>query len=141
MPRPNGAISGQAVRSLRGINGARNRKRTQVKIIVGIAFVIHDWSDYVRAIKGVAAPAVVVPEIIVQVERLSALQRKNAVQAPAILQLLHAAATIGELVGKVPREAVRDVEIRWTILKPRLSAVIGLGSVRLEIFAVAGVVE
>ena len=92
-------------------------------------------------IKGVAAAAVVIPEVVIQMEWLSTLESHNAVQTPTVLQLLHASAAIGEVVGEIPGEAMRDVEVRRAIFQARASAVVGLGRVGLEIFAVAGVVK
>src|SRR5258708_17019590 len=120
---------------------ARNGKRTQIKKIERVALVIDDRPNYIRPIKGVTAAAVVILEVVVEVEGLAALQSGNTVNAPSVLQLLHAAAHGWEVVGEIPSQAVRDVEVGRTVFELRLGAVVGLSGVGFEIFAVAGVVE
>ena len=70
------------------IDGARNRERSEIQIMIGIALVIDDGADDIGTIEGVAAATVVIPEVVIQVEGLSALQSENAVESPTVLQLL-----------------------------------------------------
>ena len=72
MPRADLAIGGQP-RGDSDIGSARDRERTQVEIVIGITLVINDGTHDIGAIKSVPAAAVIVPEVVIEVERLSAL--------------------------------------------------------------------
>src|SRR5262249_54426938 len=124
-------------------NGYATRygERAQIKIVIRIALLISDRSYNIGTVERIAAFAVVIPEVVVGMEWLSTLQSENAVDAPAILQCLHAATAVRELITEVPGEAVRNVEAGRTIFQPRACAVVGLGLVWFEVFTVAGVIE
>ena len=69
----------------------KSRKLQRITLVVIVTGPITSGRS-----KRVSAATIVIPEVVVQVERLAALQRDDAVRAPAIRQLLHAAAPIWE---------------------------------------------
>ena len=103
--------------------------------------MVVDRSDHIWPVKSVAAAAVIVLEVVIELEGLAILQCQHAVESPPILQALPATAHLGKLIGKVPSKALRDVEVGWSILELRIIAVVGLGGIGLEVFAVAGIVQ
>ena len=103
--------------------------------------MIDDGADDIGAIKAVAAAAEVVLKVVVKMERLAGLEAYRAIEAPAILEFAEAAAHFRELVAEDPGKALADVEIGIAVFELGLGAVVGLGGVGLEVFAVAGIVE
>src|SRR5580704_680377 len=116
------AIAGDAVRASRRIHRARNRKGAQLHELARVAVVLNDGSDDVRPIVAIAAAAEVIFAVVVELEGLSTLQSKNAVQTPTVLQLLHAATHLGELIREIPGEALWQIEVRGTVLPLRTGA-------------------
>src|SRR5271166_1456481 len=106
-----------------------------------MVFVVYDWAHYVGTIEAVATAAIVVLAVVVQSKGLAALQRHRAIEAPAVLQRLHASSHPGQFIHKDPGEAMGDVEIRGTLLGPGVVTVLGLGGIDYEILKVARVVQ
>src|SRR6266566_1575615 len=120
---------------------AGDGKRTELDEIVGISRVVYNWSHSIRTVVPFTASAEVILEIVVELERLAALQRHRAVEAPAVLQLLPVAARLGEVIRKDPREAVRHIEVRWPVFEFRPRAVVRLCRIRLKVLSIARIVE
>src|SRR5215469_13058932 len=103
--------------------------------------MVDNRSDNVWTVEAAAAAAEVVFEVVVELEGLSILQGEDAVHAPSVLQFLQIAPHSGQLIGEIPSEAIRDVEVRRSVFEGRTGAVVGLRGVGLKVFAVAGVVH
>jgi hypothetical protein len=103
--------------------------------------MVNNRPDYIRTVESVAAAAEVILKIIVELKGLSALQGRDAGESPSIFQLSHAAAHGGQVVSKIPREAVRDVEVRRALFEVRARTVVGLRSVRHEVFAITRIIQ
>lgn len=108
--------SGQAItvarRRDRGCVAKRawNLEGGQVNKVIGRAPIL-DRTHYVRTIKTFATARIIPLKVVIEVKRLSILQRNGAVDPPRIFQLREPPAMLGQLVAKVPTEAPPDVEI------------------------------
>src|ERR1700680_4367382 len=99
MARARRAITRKAAVGLEGNRTrARHSKRTELQEVERIALVVHNRPNHIGPIKAIAAAAVVIFEVIVQVKGLSALQRGGTLDSPTILQLRHAAAHLRKSV-------------------------------------------
>src|SRR5579862_3964337 len=92
-------------------DGTGNRKGSHIEIVRRIIGMIDNWADYVGTVESIATSAVIIFEIVVELERLAALQRNCAVHAPSIFELLHAAAHVGDVIPKNPGETLRQIEV------------------------------
>ena len=72
---------------------------------------------------------------------LTILQIEDAVEAPAVLQLLHRSAHPGKLIDEVPGEAAANIEAGISAVSCRVGAVRGLRLVGFEILGIAGIVD
>ena len=103
--------------------------------------MIVNRTDYIRTIEAVSAAAEIVLKVVVELERLAVLHGEHAIQAPAVFQFLPIATHLGKIVSEVPSGATGNIEIRRCIFEVGTSAVVGLSCVRLEVFAVTGIVH
>src|SRR5258706_2999647 len=99
--------------------------------------MVDDRSDTIGPIKSAAAAAIVVLEVVIELEGLAILHGQNTVEAPAVLQTLPVAAHLRELISEVPGKTLRNIEVRRSVFHLRLGAVIGLSGIGFEIFTVA----
>src|SRR4051812_27960156 len=72
-------------RECNGGRSARDCKGTEIKKSRGISRVARP-AHYIRAVKAFTATAEVTFEIVVEIERLTGLTRKCAVESPPVLQ-------------------------------------------------------
>src|ERR1700741_3397906 len=99
-----------------------------------------DWAGYVRTAEEFAASVIVILKIVVQVEGLSGLDGHNSIESPAVLESLPTAGGVREFIDEVPCEPVAHVEIGIAPVETdRRGAVVWLGSIGNEVFAVAGI--
>src|SRR5882762_2378473 len=94
VPRAQCAIGSRSrrIQLRRRRDRARDRERAQIDVIRRIVRMIDDRSNHIGPVETVAAPAVVVLEVVVKLERLTALHCYRAIHSPAILELLQASA-------------------------------------------------
>src|SRR5271156_3702530 len=103
--------------------------------------MVDDRSNHIGPVETVAAPAVIVLKVVVELEGLPALQRHRAVQAPAVFQTLPVATHGWQVVSKNPGKPVRYVEVGRTVLELRPGAVVRLRRVGFKIVAVTRIVQ
>ena len=103
--------------------------------------MIHRLSDRIRPVVSLATPAVIVLEIVVELERLPALQSHAAVQAPAVLQSRKRAASVRQVVAEDPSKALGQIKVRRPVFEEAPHTVVRLRGVGLEVFAVARVIH
>src|SRR5208282_313104 len=123
------ARAGDAVGFVRGpvivgvSKGARSGECRQVYVLSQIAGIVLRSSNLVRPVKAFARAGVLSFKLVVEVPGLTILQVEDAVQAPAVLQPLHRAARLGELVNEVPSKAAANVEAGISPISCRVRAV------------------
>src|SRR5882672_1136352 len=103
--------------------------------------MVHDRSNHVRPIESVAASAEIILEVVVELERLTALQSYRAIHSPAIPELLHAPVQMWQVVSENPGKTMGYVEVRGPVLQVRPCAVVRLRRVRLKILAITRVIQ
>src|SRR5882724_8429492 len=103
--------------------------------------MVHDRSNHIRPIESVAASAEVVLKVVVELERLAALQSYRAIHSPAVPELLHAPVHVWQVVSENPGKTMGYVEVRRPIFQIRPRTVVGLRRVGLEIFSVARIIQ
>ena len=113
----------------------------QVYVVKRVAGIVLRSRNLVWTIESFARTRVVSFELIVQMPGLTILQVEDAVQPPAVLQLLHRPAHPGELVDEVPGEAAANVVAGISLVATGVCAVRRLRLVGFEILRVAGIVD
>src|ERR1700732_2928022 len=95
----------------RGGISAWNRERSEVQEFRGIAGVM-DWPHNVWPAEAPSTAIVIIFKVVIQMERLPGLNGDDAIQAPAISNLLPAALLVGKLINEIPRKSVAHVKVR-----------------------------
>src|SRR6476661_6160982 len=98
---------------------ARGCERTEIKELRGISRIAR-LAHYIGAVKAFTATAEVTFEIVVEIERLTGLTRKCAVETPPVLQGCKLAAGIGKCIAEYPGHAVADIEIGISVFCARV---------------------
>src|SRR5579863_1647807 len=124
-----------------GTNRAGDRERVEVHEVERISFVIRERSNDVRTVIAFAATAEIIFKVVIHLEWLAALQGKCVVETPAVFQPLHVAAMIRHSVVEDPGESLRKIEVRRPIFQVWPGTVVWLRGIRLEVVAIAGVIE
>src|ERR1700730_10391523 len=75
----------------RGVGRAGHGKRTELEKVIWLLVVVNDRPDHVRPVVAFTASAVVILGVVVERERLAALQCHCTVEPPAVLQTLPSA--------------------------------------------------
>ncbi len=127
----------------KSVQCAGHRERSELQVIIGVAFVIHDRADNVGTREKFTGSVVIVFEIVVQVKRLPSLNGDDSIYAPAVANdFVAAVRSVGKLVNKVPGDTIANIEIGVPAIEPIGSlAVIRLRGVGDIIFPVARIVN
>src|ERR1700682_2202696 len=96
--------TGRAVGNSEAGKGERNGNRAQIEEIRGVVLMINNRSHHIRTIVAFPASAKVILEVVVELERLPALQDHRTVEPPSVSEA--AGSNCGQVVAENPGEAL-----------------------------------